>query len=278
LLCDFMHLSGSKHLEPLGTAWNRLIFAGEGVTIRGMISLDDKDVKELADDLKKISERAYPYATRDTINKSAWKAREFAQREIGKKMIERNKWTRGSVRVEQARTLRVSAQEAAVGSTEEYMVTQEFGATERSKRKHGVALPTSYSAGQMGQKPRTRLPRRANRLPNIKLTQRSFKTLGRSKKQRIAVAVKMAVAKKLKYVYIEANHKGIVKILGGGRKTKSGRKSTAKLRSVQDLEYKSVRIRPRPWLGPAVNLASLRVEDRFRQALLFQFRRLGIGR
>jgi hypothetical protein len=241
-----------------------------------MISLDTKEVKDLADDLRKLNERGLAFASRETLNQTAWKARQQAQTIIERKMTQRNRWTKGSVRVEKARSLRISAQEAAVGSTESYMETQEFGGTERARGKHGVPIPTSYSAGQMGAKPRTRLPRRANRLPNIKL--KRSKTRRMSRAQRLAATVRQAVAGGQKYVFLDfGRHKGIVKVLGGGRRLKSGR-SSAKLRMVQDLTERSVRIPATPWLRPAVNLASLRVDDFYRRALLFQLRRLKTAR
>jgi hypothetical protein len=241
-----------------------------------MITGDFREVKDLADDLRKLNERGLAFASRETLNQTAWKARQQAQAIIERKMTQRNRWTKGSVRVEKARSLNIRAQEAAVGSTESYMETQEFGGVDRARGKHGVPIPTSYSAGQMGAKPRTRLPRRANRLPNIKL--KRSKTRRMSRKQRLAATVRQAVAGGQKYVFLDfGKHKGIVKVLGGGRRLKSGR-SSAKLRMVQDLTERSVRIPATPWLRPAVNLASLRVDDFYRKALLFQLRRLKTAR
>jgi hypothetical protein len=243
-----------------------------------MISLDTKEVKDLADDLRKLNERGLAFATREAINQTAWKARQFAHRNIDQKMVQRNRWTKGSVRVEKARSLRISAQEAAVGSTESYMETQEFGGTERAQGKHGVPIPTSYSAGQMGAKPRTRLPRRANRLPNIQLARsRSFKMLGKNRRQRVIVAIQMAVQSGKKYVYLESSRrrkKGIYKILGGDRTEKRGWPDGMRIRMVYDLTLRTIRVNQNKWLTPAALVATLRTEDHFRRALMFQLKRL----
>jgi hypothetical protein len=238
-----------------------------------MITGDFKDVKDLVDDLDRIAHRSIPFATKQALNDTAWKARFFAQRTIRTKMVERNKWTAGSIRVDPARTLRISQQESAVGSTEVYMETQEFGDTEHAKRKHGVAIPTGYSAGQMGQRPRTRVPRRANRLANIRLSK--VRKGGMSRKARIVATIRQAVRTGERYVFLDlgdSGRKGIFKVVGGRKKSRG--RSTAKLRMVQDLSQRSVRIPKTPWLNPSVLLASLQMDDFYRRALLFQLRRL----
>jgi hypothetical protein len=158
------------------------------------------------------------------------------------------------------------------------MEVQEFGGTERAKRKHGVPIPTGYSAGQMGQAVRTRVPRRANRLPNIRLSK--VKKGRMSRKARIVATVRQAVSTNKRYVFLDlgdSGRKGIFKVTGGKRRLKSGR-SSAKLRMVQDLSQRAVRIPKTPWLNPSVLLASLQMEDFYRRALIFQLRRLRTAR
>jgi hypothetical protein len=97
-----------------------------------------------------------------------------------------------------------------------------------------------------------------------------------SRNARIVASVRQAVKTGRRYVFLDlgtAGRKGIFKVLGGKRRLKSGR-SSAKLRMVQDLSQRSVRIPATPWLNPSVLLASLQMEDFYRKALLFQLRRL----
>lgn len=245
-----------------------------------MISVDTEEVKELVHDLKKISERAYPYAVRQALNESACAGRKFAARIIGDKMIERNKWTRGSVRVDKVRTLRVASQEASFGSIEKYMIDQEYGGVRRARRKHGAPIPTSYSAGQGTASRRTKVPRKPNRLPQIKLMKKSFASLGKNSKQRMVVAMQLAVQAERKFVYLEpgSKSKGIYKIIGGKKEPKRGWPKGARIKMVHSLEFRSVRIPPTKWIGPAFSLAYLRMDERFERALRWQLERYRVGR
>jgi hypothetical protein len=248
-----------------------------------MITGDFREVKDLADDLRKLNERGLAFASRETLNQTAFKARQQAQAIIERKMIQRNTWTKRSIKVEKVETLRISAQEAAVGSIEGYMEAQEFGGTERAGGKHGVPIVTSYAAGQKKANPRTKAlgKKNPNRMKNLRLNKKTRKKLKRlPRKQRIAASIRVAVESGNPYVLLRnvgRKKAAIFKVTGGKRKLKSG-KSSAKIWMVHDLSQRSVRIPATPWLRPAVNLASLRVDDFYRRALLFQLRRLKTAR
>lgn len=230
------------------------------------------EIEDLEKDLKVLAKRAYPFATKQTLNKTAAVAREFAQEEIDRKMIQRNTWTRRSVRFNQTTTLNVDQQQSEVGSLEEYMETQEKGGVKRKRGKHGTPIPTAYSAGQGHVKQRTRLVRRPNKMKAIKFQQRNFKSLGKTLKQRLLVAVRTAVKRGDRFMYAEfsGRKKGIMRLLGGRRKTR--------LEMVHDLSRGIVMIPPRPWLRPAVNRALREMPGIYRAALIFQLRRQGIIR
>lgn len=244
-----------------------------------MIDLDIKEISELEDDLKKFNKRAFPFATKAALNSTAFDARREAQVIVKRRMVTRNKWTLGSIRVQQTRTLNVRQQAAVVGSTEKYMETQEFGGTRRARGSRGVAIPTGYSAGQEGRRPRTRVPRAPNRLRRIQLAK--FRSRARTPMQRMVVAVNLAVARKKRLIFLEVSggkrKQGIFRVLGG-RATKRGWPKGAKLKMVHDLSQRRVRTPQTRWLDPAVTNVLPGMQGHYRRALIFQLDRAGMFR
>ena len=229
-----------------------------------MVKFDDRDLKRLESDLKVLAKRAYPFATRHTVNASAFDARKTSQHIIGNKMVNRNKHAKQSVRVRQTKTLLVDEQEAAVGSIADYMEDQEFGAI-----KSKPTIATGYSAGQRGQRPRTRVPRRKNTMQHIRLRRRRKK--GRSRAQRNLIAIRETAGTTNPFVYLKLQRsKGIFKVIGG--------KKRSKIRMVHDMTRSSVRIPANPWLRPAVLSTSKRIPTIYRKAMEFQAKRAGIFR
>ncbi len=233
-----------------------------------MIKLDDKQLKRFEADLKTFASRAFPFATKQTINGTAFEAQKRAKSNIRESMITRNRFTESSVRVVQARGLVVNRQEARTGSIAAYMADQEFGDTKHSTGKHGVAIPTSYSAGQGEAKPRSRLPRKANALQNVQLSKRRGRSKG-SKLQQNFVKVKQAAENGDRYVFLDLRRgPGIFRVLGGKRKPR--------IRMIADLSRRSVVIPRNPWLAPAAEAARRGIPVRYERALRFQLRRQGI--
>lgn len=234
-----------------------------------MFISDFKEIENLVADLERFNKKALPFATRNTVNTAAFKARALSQENIRNSMVTRNKFTERSIRVEQTRTLQVNRQEAVVGSTADYMEDQEFGATKRSDGRHGVRIPTSYSAGQEGSQPRTRLPRGPNRIQRIRL--KNKRKAGKTRQQRNTAAIREAAQSGSKYVFLElARRKGIFKVIGGKRKPK--------IKMVHDLTDKSVTIPRNPWLAPAVAETTKLIPDIYRDSLQFQVDRLDLFR
>ena len=229
-----------------------------------MITVDDKYLKKYERDLKTFAKRAYPFATRHTVNSAAFKARELAQSNVRSTMITRNKWTEKSIQVDKTRTLAVTRQAAIVGSKADYMETQEFGGAEQSSSGKGVAIATGYSAGQEGARPRTRLPRRPNKMAAIQLQKRRKR--GMSKKQQNFIAVREAAASGQKFLYLDlGRRRGIFKVIGGKRKPR--------IKMVHDLTRSSVTIPMNPWLAPAVKDTEKFIPEIYRDALKFQLQR-----
>lgn len=235
-----------------------------------MFGVDNRDIRELERDLKTFANRAYPYATRQTLNDTAFQAQRIAREDVRNDMVLRNRFTVQSIQVDQARTLAVSRQAATVGSIADYMEDQEFGATKAKKGSEGVAIATSYSAGQ-GQdaQPRTRLPRKPNKLANIQLQNKRRR--GSSRKQRNLIAIKDAAASGNKFVFLDlGRRKGIFRVTGGKR--------NPKIRMVHDLSNQSVVIPKNPWLKPAFDESLRMLPAFYADALRFQLRRNGLFR
>ena len=239
-----------------------------------MIRLEKLETEELERFLRMFAERAMPYATRHMLNKAGWRGRAIAQELVKRKFVTRNKWTVGSIRTIPTKSLVVRQQEVRIGSTQLYMRHQEMGHTEVAKGKHGVPIPTSYAAGQEGKRPRTRLPRRPNQMRNIKLSRSRKGALTTS--QRILRTVQQAVETGNRFVFIDfgpGRRKAIMRVVGGRRAVKRGRKSTAKLKMIQDLSQRTVRIKPTLWLAPTIKKTKKGMEADYRDALMFQLKR-----
>ncbi|MBK2258721.1 hypothetical protein [Francisella philomiragia] len=234
-----------------------------------MLQIDDKDIKKLENDLKLFAHKAFPFATKNTLNQSAFKAMNIAKQNVRNQMITRNKFTEQSIRVEQTKTLNTAKQAAYIGSIAEYMEDQEFGGTKTSKKGNHLSIATGYSSGEEGQQPRSRLPRAVNKMKNIKL--RPTSRNGKTRKQRNIIAIRDAANNGQKYVYLDlGRRKGIFKVLGG--------KKRPKIKMVHDLSRKSVVIDKNPWLKPSVEETKLYIPEIYKNSLEFQVKRVGIFR
>jgi len=229
-----------------------------------VLKIDDKQIKRYENDLKAFKHRAHPFATKATVNGAAFTARRFAQENIRNSMIERNRFTASSVRVEQSRTLNVRRQSATVGSIAGYLETQEFGGTSSGP------IATSYSAGQaQDAQPRTRLPRKPNTMQRIKLRKR--RKAGSTRKQRNLVAIKQAAEGGSKYVFLDMGKtQGIFRVLGGKRKPR--------IKMVWSMTHRTVVVPKNPWLLPAVVRTEQEVPRLYADALRFQLNKHGLFR
>lgn len=229
-----------------------------------MFSINNENVRKLERDLKQMAERALPFATKKTLNDAAFQAQRIIKADLPKDFILKNRFTMRSIRVEQARTLNIRRQQSVIGSTAAFMEDQEFGGIIRSKGKHGVPIPTSFSAGQGEKtKPRTRLPRKANRLRNLRLSKRN-KTAA-SKKQRNMITIRNAIDTGNRVVFLDLQHsKGIFKITG---------RKKLRFKMLYNLTHKSLVIPKRPWLKPAFDESIRMIPAFYADALRFQLKR-----
>ena len=242
-----------------------------------MFKIDDKQIIEFEKDLQTFAHKALPFATKNTLNQAVFHAQKLAKKDVQIKMVLRNKFTQQSIRVDQARGLNIRQQEAVVGSIADYMEDQEFGTTKTKTGKQGIPIPTSYSAGQEGQQPRIRLPRKPNKIENIQFRGRRSKS--KSKRQRILFAVQNAVRSGNRYTYLDlGKRQGIFKVVGGRKGFKRGWPSGAKLKMVHDLSRSSLTIPKNPWLKPVVDTTVILIPKFYKKSLVFQLKRHNLFR
>ena len=244
-----------------------------------MFKVNTIEVDELEKELKTFARKAFPFATKNTVNTAAFKAREIWKKDIRVNMITRNKFTERSVLVEQSRTLNVDRQSATVGSTADYMHDQEFGGVKRGGGSEGVPIPTSFAAGQGEQQPRTKLPRKPNNIRNIRLRGRTRKASNR--KQSLIFKMQDAVTSGKRFIFHDfggGKKKGIFRVVGGSGRFKRGMPSGAKLRMVYDLTEKTVSIPKNPTLKPVVSRMQVLIPGIYRKSLEFQVRRHNLFR
>ena len=204
------------------------------------MKINTRDVKRLERTLKSIARHGAQFAMNATINNAAFDTRKTALAVIDRKFTLRNGWTKRSVRVNKSntRTLR-----ASVGSTADYLRKQEFGATERPSGGLGVAIPTTDASGE-GENSRTRkrLPRKMNKMRNVRLKGLSRKAKGR--KARNVMNVKSAARSTNKVIFMRTRRgPGIFRVEGGKR--------TPKVKMILDLSKKSITVKAKPCLAPA---------------------------
>lgn len=206
-----------------------------------MLTIDLRQLKRFQADLVELNKRGLPYATLKTVNGLAWRARSEWQDGISKTFTLRNQFTARSIRVEQARGLKIADQQSVVGSVAPYMLTQEEGGI--LSGKSGQSKPVPTTAARVG-KSEKKLVSTPNRMSRIQLRARR----GKSQSQRNAIQIAQAKKSSSKFAYLENGGKrGIFKIGGGKRSTR--------LTLVQVLSHSNVTIKSKRTMEPAVNRA-----------------------
>ena len=232
------------------------------------ITADTDQIKQFESDLKTFAARAYPFATKNTLNSAAFEAQSAMRGNIRRQMTTRNKFTERSIRVDQTRTLNVSRQAATVGSTAGYMEDQEFGGIKRKGGKTGVPIPTTSASGEgEGMRPRRRVVPRSRALGRISL--RNSKVKSFSRKQKNFLKVRLTAKSGRKFVFLDLDkHPGIYRVTGGVRRPR--------VKLMWDMSKESVVIPRNPVLGPAVRRAERSMPELYEKALIFQLKRQGL--
>lgn len=237
----------------------------------GMLKIDTTDIDAMVRDLEFYKRRAYPFATKQTINDAAFATRKQYINQMRSKLTTRNRWTQQSARVETSRTLDIGRQSAHVGSIEGYMERQETGGTIRDPN---IATATASNEGDTAY-PRKRLPTKRNRRANIRLAKRRR---AKTPAQDLVFKAQDAVNNGNRLIYLDGEAgptKGIYRIVGG-RKTKRGWPKGARLRMLWDMSRSSVRTPATPMLSPATDHTSRRLPELHRKAVMFQLKRHGL--
>ena len=202
-----------------------------------MIRVDDRQIRALERRLKSGAPKALGHAARNTLDRAAFDARKQWHREMESTLTLRNRWTKGSVRVEKVRGLNVRTMQSRVGSLADYMRVQEDSGTIRGRGKEGYRYP-SARAKPKGKMVRPRFRMKRLQLDHPKLAQFS------STRQKIAVATRMARARGAKFVFLGMPaSKGMYQLMGSKRRPK--------MRLLWDMRRGSVHIPKHPTLGPA---------------------------
>ena len=224
-----------------------------------MIQIDMKEIKKLERTLEQFRVKAIPSANVVAKNSLAFITAAEYRKNAQDKLTLRNKWTLRTIGVNKAKF--GTSGPSRVGSTADYMEKQEFGSQEVKTGKYGVAIPTSYSAGQAeGSKPRLKAPKKINRMESITLGNRRRKG---NRKQANLQAIKSGE----KFVFLDLRKtQGIFRILGP--------KKRPKIKMIWDLSRKTVRNPANPMLKPAADLAVKRGPEEYLKALQFQVSRL----
>ena len=242
-----------------------------------MIRIDTKKIEHLESALILMNKKALPYATKHALDATAWDARANAQNLISEEFVTRNRWTRGSIRVEKARVEPIQRQQSAFGTKAPYMRTQEKGGTKTPSRGEHVPIPTSKAAGQARtQRPRTKMVQRPRRMSAIKLRRR-YRGPAKVGKQPIVAEINAARAAGDKFVYLEfdTGTKGIFEMRGGAPRDRRGWSPGSRIDMVVDLSRHSVRIPKHRWMRPSADKTrrSNVTLDAYSKALSFQIHR-----
>jgi len=242
-----------------------------------MFRIDDKETKRLEKHLGVLKDRAFPFATKETLNRTAFVAQKMYKRNIQRKLITRNKYTEQSIRVEMAKGLNIRNQMSVVGSTADYMEDQEFSGTKRKTGKHGVAITTSFASGEgRGAQPRKRLAKKKNKMRNIKL--KNKKRVAKTAKQALLFKVQDAVTSGNRTIFhrFTNSRQGILRVVGGRKGFKRGWPKGAKLEMIQDLSKATVFIPKTPLLKPAYEKATKQMPRIYRDSLRYQIKKHNI--
>lgn len=236
------------------------------------IDLDMKSIEQLENDLDRFGKHALPYAVRDMLNTAAYKISDLSKRNIGRKFINRNAFTKRSVSFQRTNAKKINQMEAVIGSTQEYMAKQEEGFVTRKRGKHGVAVPTTEASGESGARVRRRQIRRANRLSNIRIAKgltAEYHKKYKSPRQRLIRMVQDAIEHGFRTIFWMSKRSKRVGFyrVQGGRRTKRGFPEGAKLKMIYSVSKPSTVTKSHEWLHPSVKYVMRNIDDLYAKAL-----------
>ena len=231
-----------------------------------MITVELKGAKETIAALKRMREKAVPFALRNALNTAAFEARSIWQREIRGAFINRNAFTERSIRVEQASRGRLWS---VVGSVAPWLKTQEEGGEVKGKVGHHKVIPRAAAAGQAAGSTRTRLVRGRFMLVAINLAHPSLHG-GRRQKNAIAIAMARKQGKNIVLLTRPSGGKGMFVISGGKRALRT--------KMLYDVSRSSVHVHAEPTLQRALAAVKPKLEHMLAAAVQQQMQRYSVGR
>jgi hypothetical protein len=224
------------------------------------VEIDTRGFDKLLKQLEDVKTKAVPYAMREYVNSAAFAARTGYIERAKANMVLRSKWTEKSVQVDKAKSLKVSDQQAVVGSVADYMATQESGATEGKHGQHGVPIPAAAPGRRKGRKSKTPT---ANQLSRLTLASRGVKGI---RQKRNAAAIAIAGRRGGGVVFLDLRKtKGLFRVSAG--------KKNLRIKKLWDLSKGRITIPRNPMLQQAIAVVTPQLPDLGRKAIEFQFRR-----
>lgn len=216
------------------------------------LSLDNREIREVAGALFDLRKKGLFHAVRETLNDTALLGKHAVTEKIRSVFTLRNQWTVGGVRSTRAFGATIADLQSSVGHLNPYMASQETGFDKTAKGAHGFPIPSPAAAGQ-GQSPRrTRPIRRPNYLSAITFSKRP---IGKTHKQQVAIAIRMAQKKGERYAYLPIQRApGIYRISG---------KRRARLTLLYSLRDRHIITKPHKWLEEPAETAAASMPDTF---------------
>ena len=117
--------------------------------IKANLTEIEKTTKKAINNLKVINKKSIPHATRFTLNNLAYKSQQEAQKLTEKDFINRNKFTKKSLRFEKANGINIRKMNSFVGSVADYMRLQEEGGLSKSKSVPSLGSRVSKNEKKM---------------------------------------------------------------------------------------------------------------------------------
>lgn len=223
---------------------------------------DTRELKRFEKDLIKLNKRGVPFAVRSYLNDLAFTSRSEWQGEARKSMTLRSRFTENSIRVDKAKGYNMMSMKSVVGSTADYMETQEEGDTERKRGSHGVPIPAA-PAGKRG--PARKRTSKRKQLAMIKV--QTSQNQGSARGIRLQALFRIAKGGGgYAFMKLRSGHAGIYHVRQGAKKLL--------VRKVWDLTKASVKIPENPMMRPAVARTQGRSNEFWKKALKFQLDRI----
>lgn len=237
------------------------------------IRMDTLPIEQYENELDKFHDKALPYAIRDTLNNAAVETMKLSRKNANRIFEMRNKFSERSIQFEKTYALSVPEMESAAGSLQDYMRMQEEGFYKKKEGKHGIAVPTTYAAGQEIAPKRTKPIRSRNLLARLRIARGLSSGLYGQKyknpKQVLVRQVQDAIEYGHRVVFLNIRgikEPGFYRIVGG-RRTKRGWPSGAQLRMLYSVKEQFMNMPPRPWLRPSANVIHNRMDRMYFAAI-----------